>query len=80
MENKSDNNIKIPSLIRNNPVTAAILSKLNKDQTIQQIRPIDSNAQAIAMSVNEKIRSNDDIVQLFPDVELSIQILTSSII
>jgi len=34
----------------------------------------------VATSVSERLKNNDDIVALFPDVELSIQILSSSIL
>ena len=80
MEKDNTTKISIPSLTRENPVAAAIISKFNSDKTSQYITPQNTNLQAIAMSVNEKIKTNDDIVQLFPDIELCIQILTSSIL
>lgn len=80
MQEKNNVKIKLPKLIKENPVAAALISKLNKDTRTNNITPQNSNIQAISTSINEKIKSNEDIVQLFPDTELCIQILTSSII
>ena len=73
---------KIPSIIRKDPVTATILSKL----TATEIRtPVPStvgmlNIPTISASTHDKIKNNEDILKLFPDVEICIQILVSSII
>lgn len=77
---KEDVKIKLPELIKENPVAGAVISKLNRDNANTTVTPQNSNIQSISMSVNEKLRSNEDIVQLFPDTELCIQILTSSVI
>lgn len=46
-------------------------------------KPIDINSLGlpdVSNGIYQKLRNNEDITQLFPDVELSIQILTSSIL
>lgn len=71
---------KLPQIAKKQPVKLASLSKFvegKKDNTkidyLAQVQPIVS-------SVSEKIKHNDEIMKLFPDTELPIQILTSSII
>ena len=74
---------KIPSIVNDSPEVAAAISKLNsfanEEPTTKEKRVI-SGAPDIAGSTREKLTNNENIAQLFPDVELSIQILTSSIL
>lgn len=71
---------KLPELVRNNPISASILSKLVKDNANISSNQTFSNIPQISMFTYEKLQSNEDITQLFPDVELCIQILTSCIL
>lgn len=71
---------KLPKLVEKDPIGGSIISKLNASRSLKAPDPRQSNISAIALSTNDKIRNNDSIVQLFPDIELCIQILTSSII
>ena len=70
----------IPNMINENPVASSIIAKLTKDNTIQSPNPLTSNIPQLSLSTFEKIKNNNDIVSMFPDVELCIQILVSSII
>ena len=72
--------VNIPSIIKNNPLAASVLSKLTADQATGPMNPLTFNIPDIALVNNEKIKNNEDIVRMFPDVELCIQILVSSII
>ena len=72
---------KIPKVINDNPENQAIFSKLTKGQnTRANIGNSLGDLKQVNASIIERIRNNEDITQLFPDVELSIQILTSSIL
>ena len=71
---------KMPKLLKENPLAAAAISKLNTSKEMKNIDPLSLNLPTIAMSTRDRIKSNEDIVQLFPDTELCIQILTSSVL
>lgn len=71
---------KTPTIVRNNPIAAATISKLNKSKKEPSSNPVSANIPEVSMSIRDRIKNNENIVQLFPDVELSIQILTSSIL
>ena len=73
---------KVPKSVRNNPRANAIISKLNTPtgKSNNQVTQNMGDLSAITNSITERIQNNENIVQLFPDVELSIQILTSSIL
>ena len=78
---------KLPQLINKNKNLAALVSKLRKedstkdDKNTGNSRAINTNnLPAISESIKDKILNNETIVKLFPDIELSIQILTSSIL
>lgn len=78
---------KLPQLINKNKNLAALVSKLRKedsnidDRNTGNTKAINSNnLPAISESIKDKILNNETIVKLFPDIELSIQILTSSIL
>lgn len=76
-------------LVQSSPETAAIVSKLispldktnfdirkkNGDNAINQ-----SQIQAVSESTKQRITDNESITQIFPDIELAIQILSSSIL
>lgn len=78
--NNQNKSSKLSNLQRNYPESASIISKLNSDINKVNINPLASNIPNIAVASSNKIKYNDDIVQLFPDIELAIQILTSSIL
>jgi len=73
---------KVPKNIRNNPRATAIISKLNSPtgKSNNHVQQNMGDLSAITNSITERIQNNENITQLFPDVELSIQILTSSIL
>lgn len=70
----------LPKIVEKDPIGGSIISKLNAIRSDNPSDPRLYNATSISYNINEKIRSNDTIVQLFPDIELCIQILVSSII
>lgn len=72
--------INAPSIVNNYPQSASVISKLTKADSQPYINPAMINLKDISTSVREKIATNEDILELFPDVELAIQILTSSIL
>lgn len=82
MANNSNQNksSKLSNLQRNYPDSASIISKLNSDLNKVNTNPLFSNIPNIAVASNNKTKYNNDIVQLFPDIELAIQILVSSIL
>lgn len=73
---------KLPALVRSDPNTASILSKLTNTENPTEINDITGmlNIPTISVETYDRIKNNDDIVTMFPDLELCIQILTSSII
>ena len=77
---RTENKAKLPNLVRTDPIAASIISKLIKDDTAISSNQTLTNIPSISMFTYEKIQSNDDVAQLFPDVELCIQILTSCIL
>ena len=72
--------INIPSIINNYPQSASVISKLTKSENTVKYNPAEINFKDIAMSIKEKIATNDDVLELFPDIELAVQILVSSIL
>ena len=77
-------NIKTPQFVRDNPLAAATLSKLNKSSMSglngNTLESLTLELPNIADSVNKKIKNNESVLELFPDIELAIQIIVSSII
>jgi len=73
---------KIPKYIMKNAEAEAVFSKLTQPgkSSGYNMGNNASNISDIGNSVLDRIKNNEDITQLFPDVELSIQILTSSIL
>lgn len=71
---------KVPTLVRDYPVASAAISKVTEDNNKKTVNPLTLNLPEIAFDTSERIRNNETIVQLFPDTELCIQILTSSIL
>ena len=78
-------------LVKNNPETAAVVSKLVRgpEQITNRFNLKDRNAgqavnhsQIMAISENTKQRQqdNENVITLFPDIELAVQILVSSIL
>lgn len=69
--------------------TAAVVSKLIRPRDNNEVGLTDEKAQyninqsqiqAISDSIKARIRDNENIFQLFPDIELAVQILVSSIL
>jgi len=72
---------KIPSVINENKNLAAVVSKLNTDDRTSAPKQLKTaNLPDISESIKDKITNNETIVRLFPDIELSIQIMVSSIL
>ena len=70
----------IPNIINTAPQVAAALSKLNTGQSANR-RPYTAyNQEAVVRSIANKIRNNESILKLLPDLKICIQIMTSSII
>ena len=76
-------------LVKSNPEAAAVISKLFKPrdpgdfdlknkQSYYNLNQ--SQVQAISDSVKGRVNDNKNILQLFPDIELAIQILISSVL
>lgn len=72
--------ISIPSLVNDSPQSAALLSKLNTDQSANQRSYTQYNWTDIATSTATKIKNNESVLELLPDLELCIQIVTSSML
>lgn len=70
----------IPNLTKNFKQTAAVLSKLNSDGNKFRFNAHAGNADKVGLSTKMKIGNNQDILDMFPDLELAIQIMTTSII
>ena len=76
-------------LVKGNTDTAALLSKMVKSRLPADVdiaKPAShyqlnqGQLQAISDKIKSRIRDNENITQLFPDIELAIQILVSSIL
>lgn len=76
-------------LVQSSPDTAALISKLitpqdksgfNQKSISSQTSLNQSQIQAISENTKQRVRDNESIVQLFPDIELAVQILVSSIL
>lgn len=77
------------NLVNSNPEIATVISKLIKSNDPIQVNVRDkatasninqSQIQNISDSIKTRIRDNESIISLFPDIELAIQILVSSIL
>ena len=71
---------KLPQIAKKQPIKLASLSKFVEGEKDNKITDYLSQVQPIASSISSKIKHNDEIMKLFPDTELPIQVLTSSII
>ena len=73
---------KIPTIVDTSPEAAAIISKLNRgsEKEVNLAKAYTKSMPDISNSIRERLVNNENIAQLFPDVELAIQILTSSIL
>lgn len=72
---------KIPTLVSKQPASAAIVSKLitsKQERAQERKKPV--NLPDISNNIKERLRNTDDIMTLFPDIELISQILVSSIL
>lgn len=73
--------IDIPKLVREQPGNAAIFSKINTDKNMKFDKTkVLSNIPTISQDIRTRLEDNEDILKLFPDTELAMQILTSSVI
>lgn len=80
MANNNTKNIKLPGELRKQPIASSVISKLNSDKRSNKRSPLDYNIPEIVKFTHDKIKNNDDIMELFPDTELAIRILVSSIL
>lgn len=80
MANQSTKKARMPNLVNRDAPAASVLSKLTRDNTNKSPNSNMLNLPDIASANYDRIQNNEDVVQLFPDVELCIQILTSCII
>lgn len=77
----STNILKVEDLVNNYPLSSAVISKLVTNDTIKKnVDYSKINYSSVSNSIIEKIRNNDDIIKLFPDTELAMQIVVTSII
>lgn len=76
-------------LVKNDPETAALVSKLvktrvtdtfNIDKAESHYNLNQSQIQGISDKIKNRIKDNENVLQLFPDIELAVQILVSSIL
>ena len=72
--------VSIPSLVNDSPQSAALLSKLNTDQSANQRSYTQYNYSDVATSTAFKIKNNESVLELLPDLELCIQIITASML
>lgn len=78
---KLDNKLKISELVNDKPLVASMMSKLITTDQSKKQRPLNNlNYEDITNDVYNKIRNNDSITQLFPDTDLAIQIVITSIL
>ena len=79
MQKYKSSKFSIPDIMKTSSAAAATISKLNTSKKsaydISKVKTDD-----ISNSIKQRIKNNEDIVELFPDVELSMQILTSSVL
>lgn len=83
MSNKKQSKIKakIPQIKNPNKDLNVITTKLRSDNSDVATKKVTANnLPTISESIRSKISNNETIVKLFPDIELSMQILTSSIL
>lgn len=82
----STTNRKIPNLVKDNPNVSAILSKLNTTENKPITKKnwdyelLNSNYLDISKYNKEKIKNIEELISLFPDLEMPIDILITSII
>jgi len=83
-DKKSKIKSKVPEVVNNNIKLSPIVSKLNAEKKTDKNKPRNGiapgNLPSISDSVKERIGNNETIIKLFSDIELSIQIMVSSII
>lgn len=84
----SNKEIPAVNLVKDNPFLASIVSKLNQSNNPSDKRRIENiekfglanqNIQEISNTVKRNIKDNENIKQLFPDIEICKQILVSVI-
>lgn len=71
---------RVPKYVQEQPIASSIISKLNRDVFKSNSNLFEGNLPAIGLGTYQKIRNNEDIITISPDIELAIQIVTSSII
>ena len=72
--------LPLKEIVNDNSIASAVLSKLNTSPEVANVIPQLQSLPIVSMSTYDKIKSNNDIIDLFPDTELCIQILVSSIL
>ena len=68
---------KIPALASDSPQTASILSKLNTSQSQNRTPYTSYDYMSIAYATADRLRANTSILQLLPDLEIAIEIITA---
>lgn len=72
--------LKIPTLVNDSPQSAAIISKLNVDQSANQRSYNQYNFTDVSTSTAFKIKNNENILEILPDLELCITIVTAAML
>ena len=80
MKKDSKDQIHAPVMINPRAETAVLITKTAVKSNKREIELDYSNTSAVANSIFRRIENNEEILKLFPDVEISIQILVSSIL
>ena len=88
MSSDSNARIKAPAIAKDNPDIQYLLNSLVKDDESESLRNNQFKRQGIATStsstisdsITERKVTNENIITLFPDIELAIQILVSSVL
>lgn len=70
----------IPTFVSKQPASAAIVSKLISSRKEENINKTPINLPDISKSIKDHLRNTDDIMTLYPEIELISQILVSSIL
>lgn len=70
----------IPNIVNTAPKAGAVLSKLNSDMSANRIPYTGYNFRPISESIATRLRNNESILQLLPDLEVGIRIIVSSML
>lgn len=77
-------NSKVTKLVKERPSNAALISKLNQENISRDPKETYGKLEAtlpnLTNDIKNKLLNNENIISLFPDIELVIQIITSSVL